>query len=57
MVLQMHKGVWRLLLLAREKLDLSLHRLLVFYVLGFYLESSLVEILDSGICGSLKRGF
>lgn len=57
MVLQMHKGVWRLLLLAREKLDLNLHRLLVFCILGFYLESSLVEILDSGICGSLKRGF
>lgn len=24
---------------------------------GFYLESPVAETLDSGVCGSLKRGF
>lgn len=57
MVLQMLKDIWGLLLSAREKLYLSLRRILVFYILGFYLESPVVETLDSGICGSLKRGF
>ena len=40
--------------LSRGKATLTF---LVFFVFDFYLKSPIVETLDSGICGCLKRGF
>ena len=42
--------------LSRGKATLTL-TFLVFFVFDFYLKSPVVETLDSGICGCLKRGF